>query len=68
MTEGGPPEAARSGAVRLPGPRLAMAEILAFAGLSLPLTGLGTIYGVYLAPYLTGVLGVKTRGAGRGRF
>lgn len=38
--------------------RLTWPTILAFAGPTLPLTGMATIYGVYLAPYLTGVLGV----------
>jgi Na+/melibiose symporter-like transporter len=38
--------------------RLTLPTILAFAGPSLPLSGMATIYGVYLAPYLTGVLGV----------
>jgi GPH family glycoside/pentoside/hexuronide:cation symporter len=38
--------------------RLSLLTILAFAGPSLPLTGMATIYSVYLAPYLTGVLGV----------
>jgi Na+/melibiose symporter-like transporter len=37
---------------------LGVGAILAFAGPSLPLAGMGTIYGVYMAPYLTGVLGV----------
>ena len=37
---------------------LGLGAILAFAGPSLPLAGMGTIYGVYMAPYLTGVLGV----------
>ena len=37
---------------------LGLGTILAFAGPSLPLAGMGTIYGVYMAPYLTGVLGV----------
>jgi GPH family glycoside/pentoside/hexuronide:cation symporter len=38
--------------------RLGLGSILAFAGPSLALTGMGTVYGVYLGPYLTGVLGV----------
>jgi Na+/melibiose symporter-like transporter len=42
----------------LPPRRLSLSTILAFAGPSLPLTGMATIYSVYLAPYLTGVLGV----------
>ena len=41
-----------------PSKGLSLATVMAFAGPSLPLTGIGTIYGVYVAPYLTGVLGV----------
>lgn len=38
--------------------RLGLPTILAFAGPSLALAGMGTIYGVYIGPYFTGVLGV----------
>ena len=44
-----------------PAPRkgLSLATILAFSGPSLPLTGMATIFGVYMGPYITGVLGVS---------
>jgi GPH family glycoside/pentoside/hexuronide:cation symporter len=37
---------------------LGLGAILAFAGPSFALAGMGTIYGVYMGPYLTGSLGV----------
>lgn len=38
--------------------RLTLPTILAYSGPGLPLTGILIIYGVYISPYLTGVLGV----------
>ncbi|HEY3799110.1 MAG TPA: MFS transporter [Caulobacteraceae bacterium] len=39
-------------------PRLGLGSILAFSGPSFALAGMGVVYGVYIGPYLTGVIGV----------
>jgi GPH family glycoside/pentoside/hexuronide:cation symporter len=41
-----------------PAKRLGLGVILAFSGPGLVIAGLGYIYGVYIGPYFTGVLGV----------